>query len=581
MKILENILFYLFLLVGNILFAQNPKIPVKNTFKELRSHYENMEENNQRALPFVNAYLEKAKKENNYDKIIQGYRDFIFFSPKREDKLVYADSCISYALNSKNNELISKAYLGKGILYYFFYKKYQPALDNYLKAYQYSENIEDKYLKNSIIYHIGVVKSYLGYYDEALMLFNECITYFEPLTIADIHPNLVFNNQKGYFNSLHQKIICYQQLGNHVKSDSLIQIGLSTLPHSQEFALEKSYFLKSKAVSNYYKNDFNLAIIYFNNALPELKKINDFTWFSVSYFYLGKCYLKTHRKNLAIPYFMKVDSIFQKNKFILPQIRENYEILIHHFHSVENHEQELHYTRQLLKVDSVLNKDFKYLSSKMHKEYSTKALLKKQEQLENRNSIGFNLLIAASVLTFVLLINLIYRSKKEKEIQQKYIELEKRIIKQNNQRMNTNVSMIINPIQKGKTEKPAYLIEEILQKLEKFEQNKGFRKKGLTQSQLAKKFETNTTYLSQVINEYKMKNFNTYLNNLRMNYITHELYHNPKYLEYTIEALAEDCGISSRQNFSDLFNEVNGIRPADFIRKRRELRQKESSISLN
>lgn len=58
------------------------------------------------------------------------------------------------------------------------------------------------------------------------------------------------------------------------------------------------------------------------------------------------------------------------------------------------------------------------------------------------------------------------------------------------------------------------------------------------------------------------------MNELRINYITQELYHNPKYLYYTIEGLAEDCGFSSRQNFSEQFKEINGIRATDFIRKR-------------
>ena len=43
-----------------------------------------------------------------------------------------------------------------------------------------------------------------------------------------------------------------------------------------------------------------------------------------------------------------------------------------------------------------------------------------------------------------------------------------------------------------------------------------------------------------------------------------------KYLHYTIEALAEESGISTRQHFSKLFYDANGIRPKDFIRKRKE-----------
>ncbi|MGE4513382.1 MAG: helix-turn-helix domain-containing protein [Chryseobacterium sp.] len=79
---------------------------------------------------------------------------------------------------------------------------------------------------------------------------------------------------------------------------------------------------------------------------------------------------------------------------------------------------------------------------------------------------------------------------------------------------------------------------------------------------------TNSNYLSQVINEYKGGNFNKYLSQLRINYITNLLFEDRKYLKYNIETLAKECGIASRQNFSDLFYEINGIRPTDFIKKR-------------
>lgn len=105
--------------------------------------------------------------------------------------------------------------------------------------------------------------------------------------------------------------------------------------------------------------------------------------------------------------------------------------------------------------------------------------------------------------------------------------------------------------------------------METFEQNNGFIEKGLTLNILAKKLETNSTYLSQVINEKRNQNFTRYLNELRINYITKLIYHNKKYLNYTIEALADECGIAYRQNFSDLFQEFNGMRPKDFIKQRK------------
>ena len=580
MKILNRYIIFISFLFGLIFIkAQNSEVGKEN-YSELRGHYEKLEENNEKALPFVAMYLNKAKKENRYSEIIQGYKDIIFYTKERDKKLAYANSCVSYALKSNDNELISKAYLGKGIIYYFFYKQYQPALDEYLKAYEHSKKTDNPYLKKTIIYHLGVVKSYLGYYDDALNLFNASKAYFESqLKIQADHPNLVFNNQKGYFNSLHQQIICYRQLNDFIKSDSLIRAGLSALPKSNEFALEKAYFLKCLGISNFRKKQYTNAITHFSTALPELKKIDDFTWASVSYFYIGKSHEEMNKEELAIPYFTKVDSIFQKQNFIFPEVRNNYEVLIKHYFKTGDTKKELFYTKQLLKVDSVLNKDFKYLSTRIYKEYDTKALLNKQEQLENRNFISLKLLMASSFLIIVLFIVIVYRIRREKQIKRNYVELEKRILERETLPIKDNIITIPNR-RENRTEIPDNILNDILQKLEKFEQKKGFRKKGLTQPELAKKFDTNTTYLSQIINEYKGKNFNAYLNELRINYITKELYHNPKFLEYTIEGLAEDCGVSSRQNFSDFFNEINGIRPADFIRKRRaELKEIENSVA--
>ena len=48
------------------------------------------------------------------------------------------------------------------------------------------------------------------------------------------------------------------------------------------------------------------------------------------------------------------------------------------------------------------------------------------------------------------------------------------------------------------------------------------------------------------------------------------MYEDPYYLQLKVQGLADECGIGSRQNFSDLFQEINGIRPADFVRQRKK-----------
>ncbi|WP_426482151.1 tetratricopeptide repeat protein [Chryseobacterium sp. R2ACT005] len=560
-----------FLSVSICVYSQNPTKVNGGNLNDLRNLYESFEENNEQAVPLVHNYISRAKSDGKHQHIFQGYKDLIYYSKNSNTKLLYADSCVYYAMKSGDPELISRSYLSRGIVYYFFFKKFQPALDEYLKAYNYSLNTKDEYLKNSIVYHLGVVKSYLGYYDEAQSLFDKCIAYFEPLSRGNSHPNIIFNNQKGYFNSLHQLAVCYRNMNEFGKSDSIVTHALTLLPASKEFQLEKAYFLKCKGVSEFRKGNYDWAVKNLSEALPELKKIDDFSWASVCFFYLGKSFLKANDTQKAITYFNKVDSIFQKHNFILPEVRENYEILIDYYDKIGDSDNELLFTKQLLKADNILGKDFKYLAPKIHREYDTKSLLKKQSDLESQNSHALILIVGAVLVITILLIILFKRNKKQKEVQKKYLELEQRLVK-DEQNLEPDSKNIANRTRRkeGKLATPESVIEDLLQKLEIFEQGKEFTKKGLTQLDLSKKFNTNTTYLSQVINEYKGSNFNTYLNTLRINYITHELYHNRKFLDYTIEGLASDCGMPSRQSFTEIFTEINGIRPTVFIKKRKE-----------
>lgn len=105
----------------------------------------------------------------------------------------------------------------------------------------------------------------------------------------------------------------------------------------------------------------------------------------------------------------------------------------------------------------------------------------------------------------------------------------------------------------------------LLEKLNKFENGIDFTQRNLTLNSLAKDLETNTRYLSEIINKHKQKNFNTYINELRVNYIIQKLRTEPQFLNYKISYLAEECGFSSHTSFSTVFKSVTEISPKEFI----------------
>ncbi|MDN5627695.1 MAG: helix-turn-helix domain-containing protein, partial [Weeksellaceae bacterium] len=206
-------------------------------------------------------------------------------------------------------------------------------------------------------------------------------------------------------------------------------------------------------------------------------------------------------------------------------------------------------------------------------------LLDEKGKLEKANSWGIFFIILLLLSTVFLAVILYKKYQKEKIILQKYALLQKKLQNQDyileNRFSNDN-------IQDRKTVHVAETLKKILlEKLKKFEENKDFNQKGLTIQKLAAQLETNSIYLSQVIKEYRGMTFNKYVTNLRIRNITYLLYEKRIYLNYTIESLAKECGIASRQNFSDLFYEINGIRPTDFIRKRKkQLENKADNESL-
>lgn len=115
-----------------------------------------------------------------------------------------------------------------------------------------------------------------------------------------------------------------------------------------------------------------------------------------------------------------------------------------------------------------------------------------------------------------------------------------------------------------------YIISEkteqiILDKLKKFEEGEKYINPKVSLQFLAKNLDTNTKYLSEIINKKKGQNFNNYINDLRIHYIIRKLKSEPKYQNYKVSSLAEECGFNSRNTFTLAFKNTLGISPTNFI----------------
>lgn len=579
MQVQKRLITLILLLAINIFYCQKKEY----TYKELSTLFNSYPENDERAMVFVNLYIDKARKEQNLKKLIAGYEEAIYFTGQPEKKLRLCDSIIITAKKSGNSDQISRAYLGKGIIYYYNIRNFRKALEEYLKAFQYSKGSKDEYLKNKIVYHLGIVKSYLGYYEEAAAHFKQTAFYFEEImNQKGIHYIIRQNNESGYLNSIYRLSKCYHHLEIYSKEDSLINVGLEVIKKDDQQSVEYAYFQKGKGLQMIRKGNYKDAVKSLQAAQGILNHKQDYASLATVNFYLGKLYWNTGNKTESVVYFKKVDSLVNEFNYQTPEIRSSYEYLINYSKEQGNDHMRLYYVDQLVKVDSVIISDFPNLSSKIRNEYDSDRFAgEKKVLVKDKKIIGtvYFLSIAMGVM-FLFYLYVEYR-KKENELTMRYKLLLERFElghrystfnDQSNYDVQANEIELREPTEKYevKEQYSAEAVAEIKDKLKIFVEKEQFLNKNLKLPDVAALLGTNRTTLSYILNDHLNVSFPDYIKLLRINYITNLMLTDKKYLNYKIESLAEICGMSNRQVFRVHFRQINGMSPSDFIRKRLE-----------
>lgn len=526
----------------------------KNSFTSLSDKIEDSKNNKFLQRHYLKAFLDKAKSDNNILEIINGYKGYMYYY---EDKpsIVYADSMIEASLKSNDNSLIGSAYLTKGIVHYS-QKEYKQALDQYLIASEYISKTNNDYLKYKTKYNIAHIKYYLGGYKKAIVLFDECIDYFKE------------NNTRGYLNTLHSLALCHNRIGNFGSSSELNNKGIAEGKRLNDSSMEH-YFIHLEGINDYFRSNYSLAIEKIEESLIKIRANKDFANEAVGYFYIGKSYLGLRQEEKAMRYFELVVQIFDEKEYIRPDLREGYEHLIKHYKAKGNVNLKLHYIHKLMKADSILNTNYKYLIEKILVEYDTAELQKEVSDFRKDKERGERkdkLMLSGIILLVLSLLLVSYRYLLNKKLYKQRFEelmdgaLEKPIAIKKNQV--TKLELDINP----------EAADQLIKQLEKFEKNMKFLEKDLTSVKLAAAFNSNTKYLSKVILYSRGKKFGEYINDLKIDYIIEVLKNNRKVRNYTNKSLAEEAGFSSTQRFTSAFVSRTGISPTFFIE---ELRRQE------
>lgn len=205
----------------------------------------------------------------------------------------------------------------------------------------------------------------------------------------------------------------------------------------------------------------------------------------------------------------------------------------------------------------------------------------KEKEASYRRSLLY--IIFVSLLLVALgIVFIVYRNKKRNEFKlyQKAINELRQIKSSKPEEKSAREKELLYESNTSSSKKKDLILKEtedlLLKKLEKFERGNKFTDKNMSLSMLGGILGTNIKYLNYIISKYRYRNFNQYINHLRINYIIKKMEAYPEYLQYKISTLAEECGFSSHGKFTEAFKKEIGINPSVFIEYMQKERKKEN-----
>ncbi|MBS7234272.1 hypothetical protein KHA90_25075 [Flavobacterium psychroterrae] len=309
---------------------------------------------------------------------------------------MYLDSIILLSVNKSNFTYPAKAYILKSE--YLLYDNYwNEGLINLLKAEKYSEK-EKNIKQNSFIkQQIGLIKTNLGKYEEALPLVRQHYYYLKS-------NNDNSSDEISYSTFLLSDL--YNRLG---KTDSALFYNNVRLREINKKDRYYKYFILSNGISYHLKKQYKTS----NNLLdkvilwiyPSPDKLN----LAISYYYRGKNILEGENNlQKAKMYFEKVDSIMVISNEYTPDIRDNYINLIEISKKLNDDKKQLYYLNRLIEIDKSLNKNDHVLSKNVTQYYDTPHLLFEKEKIISKINNEKRLYVLTVGFIFIVLVFSLY-----------------------------------------------------------------------------------------------------------------------------------------------------------------------------
>ncbi|MEP0266126.1 AraC family transcriptional regulator [Dokdonia sp.] len=541
-------------------YEQIDKLDYNTLYSRFEKYYKNLD--SFQATQYANAYFNRARKQKDTNHIAKGYY-YRAILDKRNDRIDLYDSIIALAPRLKKSNLPTKAHLQKAY-YYFYVLQYNKALENYIKASEYNKGDNKDNLALDINLSIAALKIRIEENQEALDSLKKYWKKIEPLNYNDKKP-ITYSRVLLYLANAYRKL-------NHADSSNIyLKLGIKANDNPSKENNYYYYFLLFQAI-NELDNAYTIEVSpKMNEVIDYMNRIDSKESLSLAYYYIGKSHLKHDREDLAVSYFLKVDSLIDNSASILPETLEGYKYLKNYYEEKGESKNELKYLKKIYSFDSILDINYKSINNIIKNKYELPILLESHKNtiasLDTKNQKSKITLIIFSIVISIILLALTYSLIQKNKYKKRFKQLQGKESSKKPEIKNT----------KNKPDIPDEIFIKTKEYLEQFEKDKDFLTHTINAEKLAQQIGTNRPYFSKAFNYLKNENFNVYLRNLRLNYALERLREDKVFRKYTIKTIANESGFSNAESFSKFFYKKYGIYPSYYIKSLENIKKQQDT----
>jgi tetratricopeptide (TPR) repeat protein len=455
---------------------------------------------------------------------------------------------------------LSAAYGNLGFVYKSM-GNYSKALENYSAAFKISVAMDDKISMATDMNNIAAIYLHWKNYKMAGQYFRRALaTYESSQNLASTEVTMA-----NLANVLQQE----------KKYDSALLLYKKSLKIAQELGREGSAAVKLSNIGMLFhqtgKSDS--AIIYLKNSLETGRGLGRTYSVCSSLQNLGEVYLDKGELESAQKYLLEALDCAESLK-ALPVLEKTYKSLSKFYEDSGKPGLALEAMKKYMVVnDSLFTLQSNQKLVEMEALYENEIqqqqielLVQKNQLTEARLNKNFIVLYGLSGgLAFLLIISvtITFLYIKNKKANQMLVRKNLEILKQEDCEESVKNQSNQSPLN---SEEKNRLIADIARLIK---EERIYTRKQLSLADLAKTLNTNTAYLSRLINDHYKTNFPNFLNKLRVQE-AQKMLTREEFKNQTFEAIAESVGFHSRSAFNAAFKNITGVTPGFFIRNLEE-----------